>query len=196
MLAFLEELIGPYPFDTYGVVALTEPTSWALETQTLSTFGSNRPPEFVVLHELAHEWFGNSVSPATWQDIWLNEGFAVYLSRMWEEFKGDPETFSRQMNLDYDALDRAQVGPPIPEEPRDMFTQAVYDRGGWTLHALRLTVGDETFREILQTYYDRFKYSTASTADFLEVVREIGGTEAADITEAWLTNPELPPAPQ
>ena len=114
---------------------------------------------------------------------------------MWDEFNSDPETFSRQMRGAYDVLNNAQVGSPIPDEPRDMFTRAVYDRGAWTLHALRLTVGDEAFLEILRTYYDRFKYSTASTADFLEVVREIGGAEAAELTNAWLTDPELPPAP-
>lgn len=195
MMAFMEDLIGPYPFDAYGVVMLTEPTSWALETQTLSTFGANSPPEFVVFHELAHEWFGNSVSPATWQDIWLNEGFAVYLSNMWDEYNSDPETFSRQMKGAYNVLDSTRVGSPIPAEPRDMFTRAVYDRGAWTLHALRLTVGDETFLEILRTYYDRFQYSTASTNDFLEVVGEIGGQEAVEVTQAWLTDPELPPAP-
>jgi aminopeptidase N len=195
MLAFLEDLIGPYPFDAYGVVMLTEPTRWALETQTLSTFGANRPPEEVVLHELAHEWFGNSVSLATWQDIWLNEGFAVYLSRMWDEYNSDPETFNRQMNMAYDVLDNRRVGSPIPDQPGDMFTQAVYDRGAWTLHALRLAVGDEAFIEILRTYYDRFQHSTASTADFLNVVGEIGGAEAAELTNAWLTDPELPPVP-
>jgi aminopeptidase N len=195
MITFLEDLIGPYPFDAYGVVMLTEPTGWALETQTLSTFGANRPPEEVVFHEIAHEWFGNSVSPATWQDIWLSEGFAVYLSRMWDEYNSDAETFNRQMSIAYDVLDNVRVGSPIPDEPRAMFSRAVYDRGAWTLHALRLAVGDETFVEILRTYYERFQYSTASTADFLEVVGEIGGAEAAELTNAWLTDPELPPAP-
>jgi aminopeptidase N len=85
MMDFFEEVFGPYPFDVYGVVVHDIPLGFALETQTLSTFGSAFTSERVAAHELAHQWFGNSVSLERWQDIWLNEGFATYAEVLWIE---------------------------------------------------------------------------------------------------------------
>ena len=85
MLAFFESVFGPYPFEVYGVVVHDTPEKFALETQTLSFFGSTFVNEVVISHELAHQWFGNSVTIMRWEDIWLNEGFATYASLLWAE---------------------------------------------------------------------------------------------------------------
>src|SRR5262245_23063408 len=94
MIYFFESLFGPFPFDIYGALVVDERTGDALETQTLSTFGddvvSGDDPDVVVSHELAHQWFGDSVSLATWKDIWLNEGVATYSEWLWPEHAGGP----------------------------------------------------------------------------------------------------------
>lgn len=192
MLDYMAELFGPYPFEAYGVALLTEPVGWALETQTLSTFSSNGADEMTVAHELAHQWFGNSVSPSTWQDIWLNEGFATYLSFLWLEHRGGSEPLELQMAAIHAGLAAQQVPPPIPTSPNELFGMNVYLRGAWTLHALRRTVGNELFFAILREYYARYRYGHASTADFLEVAAELGGAEAKAVLAAWLYDPEIP----
>ncbi len=195
MLTFLTDLIGPYPFETYGAVLLTQEVPWALETQTLSIFPMSGADERTVIHELAHQWYGNDVSPAMWEDIWLNEGFASYLHFMWIEERDGAEAFMTTMDNLYDRLAAAQVGSPIPAEPRELFGRAVYFRGAWTLHALRLTVGDDLFFAILRTYYVRHAGGNASTADFMAVVREIAGDSAGALVEEWLYAPDLPVHP-
>lgn len=195
MMTFMGDIIAPYPFDRYGVALLTIEVPWALETQTLSTFGVNGGDELTVAHELAHQWFGNSVSPATWEDIWLNEGFSSYFHFLWLENQEGAEVFTAEMDDIYSQLKLFEAGPLIPAEPADMFTYPVYFRGAWALHALRLTVGDERFFEIVRTYYARFQDGNASTADLLAVVGEVGGIEAEELLYRWIYDPELPPQP-
>lgn len=169
MIAFMEELIGPYPFDAYGVVLLNEDVGWALETQTLSTFGGQGASEETIFHELAHQWFGNSVSPATWRDVWLNEGFATYFALLWSNRDAEPDRLDRMMDLWHQRMEAAGLGSPIPDSPAELFGPAVYQRGAWALHTLRRQVGDDKFFEILRTYYQRHAGGSASTQDFIDI---------------------------
>lgn len=173
MVAFMEERIGPYPFDAYGVVLLNEDAGWALETQTLSTFGGQAADEETIFHELAHQWFGNHVSPATWRDVWLNEGFATYFSLLWAERTAGRTATDRIIDSWHKRLEAEDAGSPIPATPAEMFSPVVYQRGAWVLHTLRDQVGDEKFFEILRTYYQRHAGSNASTQDFIEVVEKL-----------------------
>lgn len=145
MIAFVNETIAPYPYDAYGVILLTKNVGCALETQTLSTFSASGSAEGVIFHELMYQWFGNSISPADWSDIWLNEGFATYFQQLWTEHKQGATSFNQTMNGMYSHMVRQQMGSPESVEVVDLFSQTVYVRGAWTLHALRLEVGDETF---------------------------------------------------
>ncbi len=192
MITFMEQLIGPYPFDAYGVVLLNENTGWALETQTLSTFGRQGADEGTIFHELMHQWFGNHVSPATWRDVWLNEGFATYFSLLWTERTAGRTATDATMASWYRRMAAEDTGPPIPVTPAEMFSPAVYQRGAWTLHALRLAVGDERFFDILRTYYLRHAGGNATTQDFIDVAVAVGGSEVGSLLRAWLDDAEVP----
>lgn len=203
MLALFSDLFGPYPFDVYGGVVLNTSLGFALETQTLSVFDrsvlyAGSFAEAVVAHELAHSWFGNSVSVADWSDIWLNEGFATYAEWLWFEHSDGRAALDEQVRSAYDDMRPAGrrsdlVGAP---EAGNLFSWAVYQRGGLVLHALRLEVGDARFFEILRTYYARFRDQSVRTADFIAVAEEISGRALGDFFEAWLMQPEMPAIPR
>lgn len=118
MIDAFEPLFGPYPFDVYGVVVHDRNFGFALETQTLSVFGRAFVNEEVIAHELAHQWFGNHVSLARWQDIWLNEGFATYASALWVEQRDGPAAFEARMNGMYRGV--AAASRPISVTPLDI----------------------------------------------------------------------------
>ena len=150
ILRFLSERFGPYPFKTSGgIVDNSNEFGFALENQTRPIYapGFFRSPENgdgVVVHELAHQWYGDSLALARWQDIWLNEAFASYAEWMWSEDQGlgtAQETFDFYYNR-YPATSpfwTLKIGDPGPEH---LFDGPVYDRGAMTMHALRLAVGD------------------------------------------------------
>lgn len=206
MIAFFNEMFGTYPFEAYGVVVADRSLPFALETQTLSLFGSNTAlggasSENVIAHELAHQWFGNSVSLAEWKDIWLNEGFATYAAALWLEHTQGAETFDRYMRdlylpLATPALALGHFLPPGDPPPDNLFNGGVYVRGAWVLHALRLRVGDEAFFDILRTYYGRFQHANAATADFIAVAEEISGQDLAAFFESWLYDESVPEVPE
>jgi aminopeptidase N len=202
MITFYEGIIGEYPFDVYGSVVLDFDLLFALETQTLTTYGTRILEDSVrtditLAHELVHEWFGNSVSLARWQDIWLNEGFATYLSLMWAaELYGDNVTQSLLNEWYYRISDPGflntapdAVGDPTPE---NLFHEAVYLRGALTLHALRQQVDDEVFFEIIRTYFQRFKDSNATVEAFIAVANEVSGEDLSDLFDAWLYQKAVP----
>jgi aminopeptidase N len=198
MIEYFSGLFGRYPFDRYGHVVVNDLPA-ALETQTLTVFGDKwvESPftEFVVAHELAHQWFGDAVSPATWKDIWLNEGFATYAELLWVEHLYGREPMQAEAARRYEEL--AATRHALPGDPgvAALFGISVYQRGGLTLHALRAAVGDEAFFEILRTWSSRYGGGDASTEDFIALAEEVSGEDLTALFDAWLYQPDLPPLP-
>ena len=194
VIEFFESLFGAdYPFDEYGSIVLPFSIGFALENQTISVHGLDATSPSIIAHEIMHQWAGNSISLGDWQDIWMNEGFATYLAYLYFEDRGlisDIEPIGM-----YAALRGGSIGPaevPIDE----LFGVSVYFRGAMALHALRVEVGDDVFREILATYYERFAGGDITTDEFLEVVDEIAGPDAVVVLDAWLYGDELPDFPE
>ena len=198
MVAFLEELFGPYPFANYGI-AIVDGFGAALENQTLSLFDSNLAKsaffEDVLIHELAHQWFGNSVSPGQWQDIWLNEGFASYAEWLWIERESGRDTMEQDIAAERTQFVGSGLNPPGRPAAFDLFGAAVYRVGAMTLHALRLTVGDDVFFDILQTYVAEFTDGAAVTTDFIQVAEAVSGTALEELFDKWLYDRAVPEFP-
>lgn len=195
MITTLEAAFGPYPFEQYGI-AVVDGLGSALENQTLSIFDREmvRVPFFdeVLVHELAHQWFGDSVSLADWSDIWLNEGFATYAEMLWTEHLDGNAAYREDVANRMQAARVAGYGPPGTPEPDDLFSGSVYLRGGLVLAALRDEIGDDAFFTTLRTYADRFADGNVTTADFIAVAGEISGEDLGSFFDAWVYGEELP----
>ncbi len=203
MIRYFETVFGSYPFEAYGSLVTGADGNFGLETQTLSIFSatftiSPSVTMDVVAHELAHQWFGNSISLTSWNDIWLNEGFATYAEVLWMEHT-EGKTAADKLLLEYysgTALSNYWDTPPGDPGKYQMFGNQVYERGALTLHVLRLRVGDERFFEILRTYHERFKNDNAATADFIRLVEEISGEDLEDLFDIWLYEHPVPDIPE
>jgi hypothetical protein len=166
MIGFFAETFGEYPFveDKYGMSAF--PFSGAMEHSTNTSYGywlidGSNAYDFVNAHEIAHQWFGDSVSPATWMDIWLNEGFASYCEALWFESLGGFPALKSYMN----GLYRDSFAGPL-YDPFELFSSTVYNKGAWVLHMLRGVMGDEDFFASLRGWYSAYFDGVADTAAF------------------------------
>ncbi len=209
VIDYFASLFGPYPFPAYGVVAPDADTTGAMENQTLALFGQNfinvtmTDPKWgpiFLSHELAHQWFGDSVTIKQWDDIWLNEGFAGYASWLWLEHDQGPQALQAMVDDGLKTMSASKEPPPGHPGRADMFGDSVYQRGALTLHALRLTVGDESFFSTLHTWCDRYRYGNADTADFIALAKEeapqVPSAQIDALFDAWLYQPQLPALPQ
>lgn len=193
MIAFFAGVFGRYPFTSYGAIVDDDPDAgYALETQTRPIY-AGPPDESTVAHELAHQWFGNSVSPARWQDIWLNEGFAVYSEWLWEEHTGGA-TPAEQFDTLFARPPTSSIWNPPPGDPgaADMFAGSVYVKGAMTLQALREKIGDRAFFALLRTWYARYADDTATTDDLIRLAERISRQELTPFFQTWLYTPGKP----
>ena len=200
MIDVFEDLFGEYPFDVYGAVVVDADLGFALETQTLSVFGGDLVDRFgtyedIVAHELAHQWFGNHVSLGQWRDIWLNEGFATYSEYLWFDAIDPDYDIDRAVRSDYQFYSIIVDTPPGAPPRDDLFNASVYLRGAFTLHALRSTVGEDSFWQIVRTWVDENGGSHATTSDFIQLSEEVSGLDLKTFFDDWLYAEEVPPLP-
>jgi aminopeptidase N len=196
MIPYFEKLAGRYPFDSYGSVVVDDPALYyALETQAMSTFPLGAADEAIVAHELAHQWFGNSVSVAQWRDLWIGEGFATYFEVLWPN-RADEAAFDAKMRGLYEfAVDRA-LGPAVVEAPEQIFSDRTYVRGALALYALQLQVGEKTFFRIVRTFATKYRGGNVTSRDFIGTAVEVSRDPAVeDLLEAWLYGQDVPALP-
>ncbi|MDN3292702.1 M1 family metallopeptidase [Streptomyces ficellus] len=210
-LEWMERKVGRYPFETYGLLIADAETGFALETQTLSLFERSLftrgglPAwyiESIMVHELAHHWFGNSVSPRTWSDLWLNEGHATWYEALYAE-ETAKHPLERRMRLAYAESDgwRAAGGPPAaPKRPAagqkiSLFRPVVYDGSALVLYALRQEIGKDAFDRLERRWVTEYAHGTAGTADFVRLASEVAGRDLTAFLKGWLYGERTPKMP-
>ncbi|MEV0980133.1 M1 family metallopeptidase [Streptomyces sp. NPDC049915] len=197
VLAWESGIFGPYPFRAAGSIVDRAPdVGYALETQTRPVYDS-APDLDTLVHETAHQWFGDSVSLTTWKDIWLNEGFATYASWLYGEQHGGP---SAQQTFDKlyarPAGDELWAYPPAdPGSGARIFGTPVYARGAMALHALRRAVGDRAFPHLLRAWAAEHRSGHGTTADFIALCERLTGKNLSGLLRTWLYAPGKPARP-
>jgi aminopeptidase N len=194
VIAFFEDLYGPYPYEAAGGIMDWAPeVGYALESQTKANY-SRVSSATTVVHEISHQWFGNSVTLSSWPDIWLNEGFATWSQWIYDERHGGPsaqEAFDELYALPADDEFWSPAPAALPG-PEVLFSEVVYDPGAMTLQALREKLGDETFFSILRSWYRENRNGNVSTADLIELSERKSGEQLDEFFNVWLYVPEKP----
>ncbi|AEW96665.1 MULTISPECIES: M1 family metallopeptidase [Streptomycetaceae] len=191
---YWSKVFGPYPFEETGAIVDDMPLAgFSLEVQSKPVYSAVRS-ESTIVHELAHQWFGDSVSVRRWKDIWLNEGFATYAQWLWAEHKGTRsahDSFLAAYNS-YPA-DNPFWKIKVDDPQRDtMFSDAVYDRGAMTLQMLRERIGDQAFFRLLKVWTSEHRYGNAQTSDFVRTAERVSGKPLGDLFRTWLETPARP----
>ncbi|MCB5911437.1 M1 family metallopeptidase [Streptomyces pinistramenti] len=190
ILEWAGKLFGDYPFSSAGAIVDHTPPriDWiALESQTKPVY-AGAPDAETVVHETAHQWFGDSVTPKTWADTWLNEAFATYAEWLWEEHEDGrtpQERFDELYETDQD--DKLWEFPPgYPEYAENVTELPIYDRGAMVLQQLRNAVGDKTFFGILKSWPAEYRHANAGTKDFIAFCQERTDEDLTDLFDDWL----------
>ncbi|QZL08292.1 M1 family metallopeptidase (plasmid) [Streptomyces sp. BHT-5-2] len=212
-VAWMEKKVGRFPFEAYGVLVADASTGFELETQTLSLFEKRlfttaQLPDWyvesVMVHELSHQWFGDSVSPRRWSDVWLNEAHATWYEALYAQEKGGQRvSMEARMKKAYEMSDgwRADGGPPalpkIPEQGRkiSIFRPVIYDGSALVLYALRQKMGQAGFERLEREWVGRHHDGVAGTADFIELASEIYGHNLSGFLWEWLYGTKTPAMP-
>lgn len=220
-VAWLERRLGRYPFATYGVLGVPSDLGFAEETQTLSVFNvawlrGEFPGDYplwlrdvALAHELTHQWFGNSVTPRHWSDVWLSEGPATYYSYLYAASLGGPaiDDVAHAMYsglplwaggppVDGDQVLRARYGAPAaPLSGATLYSDSVYNGGLLTLYALRQKIGPRSFDALMRAWVTAHRHGNASTADFIGTAARAGGPGVANLLRSWLYGTATPPMP-
>ncbi|CAM5231964.1 hypothetical protein SHIRM173S_10183 [Streptomyces hirsutus] len=207
----MENKAGRYPFETYGLLMADVSTGFELETQTLSLFERElftdpaHPAwyiESIMVHELAHQWFGNSVSPRTWSDLSVNEGHATWYEALYAQEKAG-RSLEARMKAAYEASDRwrAEGGPPPLPRPRSPARRSASSGRSCTtgprfvLYALREEIGRTAFDRLERRWVTQYRDGTASTADFVRLASDTAGRDLTGFLNAWLHGAKTPPMP-
>lgn len=205
MTTEFSRLFGVHPFEKNGFATLNSSFPWGgMENQTLTSLCPNCWSENLVSHEYAHQWFGDMISPGTWADIWLNEGFATYGEALWFEYTGGYTAYKNDIVADANGYLSSNPGWPIynpswavntPPNSTLFNTAITYYKGACVLHMLRYTLGDSLFFSALKAYATDtlwFRQKTAVTADFIAKINAVTGQDLNWFFTQWVCNPNHP----
>ncbi len=187
MLEAFSSIFGEYPFveEKYGHAIFN--FNGAMEHQTVSSYGAvlirgDNRYDWIVAHEAAHQWFGDSVGPATFQEIWLNEGFASYGEALWFEHLNGAAGLQAYMQ----SMDTRPFCGTLFNPPCGLFHRTVYDKGGWVLHMLRGVIGETGFFDGLRAYTQTYKFDSATTDRLRTVMETASGRSLATFFNRWV----------
>jgi len=197
-LTWLEKKFGRYPFPTAGIVMVDSDS--AMETQQMVTMGSDVAAlgadefELDTVHEFSHHWFGDTVTPTTWQDMWLNEGWAMYAQLLYQLERehakdADLDSWLRQS----DAALRKKYGPPGHPKPTEFAASNVYICGAAMLRQLQHTLGDKKFFALARAWAQDHRNSQQTRASFIAFVNKQTNRDFTALIDAWLDSPTTPP---
>ncbi len=179
------ELFGPYPFESYGQ-ATYYAMGVSMESQTMTLLSYQMLNERTVIHELAHAWFGNWVTPETWADVWRNEGFATYVELLWMERQRPGALAEEIARIEAEVAERAQIYPLDEPPPGRLLAFEAYNRGALLAHALRQEMGDEAFFGGLRLFFERYGGENASHEEFQATLEEAAGFSLDEFFAGWL----------
>jgi aminopeptidase N len=191
----LSKVLGPYPFSAMGGVVTSLPVRFALENQTRPTYPYVGVQPGIMVHELAHQWFGDLVSVSSWRDIWLNEGFAEFMSQLYFREVVGSGSMQQWLLESYDSFSGEAGFWKVPvDDPgaSRVFDGAVYSRGSLAVQALRHRIGDAAFWTLLRTWLSQRAYGNGSVADFEALAASVSGQDLAGFFDAWLHQPVVP----
>jgi aminopeptidase N len=195
MLRWLEARLGRYPFDSLGDVVV--PTHSAEETQTMATIGAPILKTPVarqdLVHEYAHHWYGDEVTPKRWNDLWLNESFAYYIPLRWESAHGVTTTAAWRKTLNQDdQMLRTQYGPPGAYNPVDFAELNVYECGARMLDRLHSMLGDAVFTKVLRGWPRQHRFGNVDRKEWISYLNRTTGRDLRSFVTRWLTSPKSP----
>ena len=197
---FFSDRIAPYPYEKLANVEAAG-MGGGTEHATAIFYGekgvtAGRGP---VVHEIAHQWWGDAVTERDWDDVWLSEGFATYFTHLFNEHHQGHDAFVAGLKRDITTVIQAeQKSPDTPvihrnlADMRAVLNRFVYQKGSWVLHMLRGLVGDAAFWDAIHTYYRRYEHGNASTDEFRQVVEQASGKDLAWFFRQWLNRPGVP----
>jgi aminopeptidase N len=207
-LAFFSQTVAPYPYEKLAlIVGATrfggmENSSAIVFTNNLFDLGANEKMssrfgiptriEALVAHEIAHQWFGDSVTEATWADLWLSEGFATYFAGLFIEKHENEQAFREYMHeaaARYFAYEKRRQAPIHDTETQDLMSllnENNYEKGAWVLHMLRRRLGDEAFFKGLRDYYQAHREANATTEDLRQALERSSGKDLKDFFARWV----------
>ncbi len=201
ILRFFETLIGPYPYKKLANVQ-SKTIFGGMENANTIFYNENSvtgtgSSEALIAHEIAHQWFGNTVTEKNFHHLWLSEGFATYLTNMYIEHKYGRDSFLKRLDDEKQNVIRFANRSNLPvvdsvSAYMDLLNANSYDKGGWILHMLREELGDEGFKKLLKDFYTAYKFSNANSSDFQMLAEEIAGRDLSWFFKQWLYMPGVP----
>ncbi len=202
ILKFYDSLIGPYSYEKLANVQSKTRFGGMENAGNIfydeNTVDGTKSVENLVAHEIGHQWFGNAVSEKKWQDIWLSEGFATYLTDLYLEHKYGKKRLKERMQMERNKVIRYQrrsSNPIVYDEDKNLMrllNPNSYEKGAWVLHMLRRKIGDKLFFELLRSYYKKYRNKNASTEDFIKEAEIISEQDLTDFFKQWLYRPDMP----